>query len=212
MHQVRRVLRSHLSVKRHRHRLPAQFTIAKTRQREQKPLLFLWRARQFELLLELFIALRIAAMREDSNQRRYQVAIRRFRIVLESRVQLARPALHVLVLADRAERADQHAPELPLKFALAWLWLPPKPRRRRPYRLSHRRRQRRTVRVGRDHVEIAERADQRTPHIDIRFTAEETRHLQKFAERPHPRDGRRPGIAHQTEPFDRRERTQILRQ
>ena len=83
MHQVRRILRPHLAVDRHRHGFSEQLAIAEICQRKQIALLFLRRARRFELALELLVARGVARVREDIHQRRHQVAIRGFGIVLE---------------------------------------------------------------------------------------------------------------------------------
>src|SRR5271167_2860647 len=118
VHKVRRILGPHLAVERHLHGFLQQVAVAEICEREQETLLFLRRARGFEFFPELLVARGVARMRKDIDQRRHQVAIGGVGIVLEARVQIARALLHLGIVAECAERADQHAAQLPRKLAL----------------------------------------------------------------------------------------------
>src|SRR5581483_10778165 len=131
----------------------------KAGERKEIALLLLRSARGLELRLELLVALRIAAMRQDGDERGGKIAVDGARVALKPRIDLGGAVSNLGILSDRAQGSEQDAAQLAFEFAFVVPGFPSQPRGGGAHDLADGGGKRGAVGIGSDQVEVVEGAD-----------------------------------------------------
>ena len=119
-----------------------------------------------------------------------------------ARVERVGPGLHLAVVAERAERADEIAAELARELVLAGARRPAQRRERRRRAVAHQRLQSRPVGRQDETIQRAERPQQRRPHVLVALVAEAHGQLEVVGQGHEAGHGDRPRVVHEIEALD----------
>src|SRR5256712_10970901 len=193
------VLRPDLAVERARERLSDQRGLPEAGEGVEVALLLLGGRGGAEAAEELVVARPVARVRQDRDERGEDVRVHVSAPRDVGRVALGGLALDRGIVAERAERAREVAPELTRQLVLAWARGPAEKGEGRRYAIADERRPARAVGGLDDSGEGVEGREQDGPDVPVALAAEARGQVEVVGEAPEAGDGDRPGVAHEIE-------------